>query len=262
MYSKPWSIDANLAHTSYEAGILVRWSLVTNIWNSPLTNLQEDPNQTPPDDMWRMTDSPLNAPNTPEDFAISFEKGLPVKLTLASGETLTDSLDIFTTLNAIGRKHGIGRIDIVENRYIGIKSRGCYDSPAMTILRAAHIDLEGLVLDREVRSLRDQFVTFNWSKLVYNGLYFSPEREFIEKSVIASQETVNGTVRLRAYKGSVSILGRFSETEKLYSAEESSMDSLVDFSPVDTTGFIGISKIRLAKYGQRKADMGESLSRA
>lgn len=212
--------------------------------------------------MWRMTDSPLNAPNTPEDFAISFEKGLPVKLTLASGETLTDSLDIFTTLNAIGRKHGIGRIDIVENRYIGIKSRGCYDSPAMTILRAAHIDLEGLVLDREVRSLRDQFVTFNWSKLVYNGLYFSPEREFIEKSVIASQETVNGTVRLRAYKGSVSILGRFSETEKLYSAEESSMDSLVDFSPVDTTGFIGISKIRLAKYGQRKADMGESLSRA
>jgi len=212
--------------------------------------------------MWKLTDSPLTAPDTPEDFAISFEKGLPVKLTLASGEELTDSLEIFKALNAIGRKHGIGRIDIVENRYIGIKSRGCYDSPAMTILRLAHIDLEGLVMDREVRALRDQFVTFNWSKLLYNGLYFSPEREFIEKSVIASQETVNGTVRLRAYKGCASVLGRFSETEKLYSAQESSMDSLEDFSPVDTTGFIGITKIRLAKYGQRKAEQGESLSRA
>lgn len=242
--AKPWSMDENLAHCSYEAGIL------------------EDPNITPPADMWKLTDSPLNAPNTPEEFTLSFEKGIPSKLVTPSNQTVTGSLDIFTTLNAIGRKHGIGRVDIVENRFIGIKSRGCYDSPAMTILRAAHVDLEGLVLDREVRSLRDQFVTFTWSKLLYNGLYFSPEREFIEKSVVASQDTVNGTVRLCAYKGAVSVLGRYSETEKLYSAEESSMDTLTDFSPVDTTGFIGISKIRLAKYGQAKADAGESLSRA
>lgn len=240
-------MDENLAHCSYEAGIL------------------EDANHTPPDDMWKMTDDPRKAPNEPEDFEISFTKGIPTSLTyLKDGKktTVTDSVELFVAMNAIGRRNGVGRIDIVENRYIGLKSRGCYDTPGLTMLRLAHLDLEGLVLDREVRLLRDQFVTITWSKLIYNGMYFSPEREFIEASVLESQKTVNGTVRMRAYKGMSSVLGRSSETSKLYSAEESSMDSLEDFSPVATSGFIDVQAIRLKKYGQMKESEGEKLSRA
>ncbi|MCJ1370657.1 argininosuccinate synthetase [Loxospora ochrophaea] len=246
--AKPWSMDENLAHCSYEAGIL------------------EDPNTSPPKDMWVMTQDPLEAPNTPQDFEIYFEAGIPRKLTttLASGEkeSIADSVPLFLALNEIGRKHGVGRIDIVENRYIGLKSRGCYDSPAMTVLRLAHLDLEGLTLDREVRALRDQFITQSWSRILYNGLYFSPEREFIEASMLASQTHVSGTVRLRAYKGHCSVLGRSSETSKLYSEQEASMDSLEGFNPISTTGFIDVASIRLKKYGLQKAAEGESLSRA
>jgi argininosuccinate synthase len=237
-------MDENLAHCSYEAGIL------------------EDPNTTPPTDMWKLTQDPLRAPDQPEDFTITFEKGVPVKLELTEKgqkKTVTDSVDVFLTANAIARRHGVGRIDIVENRFIGIKSRGCYETPGLTCLRAAHIDLEGLVMDREVRALRDQFVTFNYSKLLYNGMYFSPEREFLEASITASQKCVNGQVRCRAYKGSVSILGRSSETEKLYDMTESSMDEIGDFSPAETTGFINVSAIRLKKYGQMKAAAGEKM---
>ena len=128
--SKPWSTDENLFHISYEAGIL------------------EDPNTTPPDDMWKLTQSPQKAPDTPEKITIEFKQGIPVKVTKTeSGESYTDSVDVFLQLNALARKHGIGRVDIVENRFIGVKSRGCYESPGATILRAAHIDLEGLTLD-------------------------------------------------------------------------------------------------------------------
>ncbi|KKF92351.1 Argininosuccinate synthase [Ceratocystis platani] len=238
--AKPYSMDDNLAHCSYESGQL------------------EDPSQPPPTDMWTRTDDPLTAPNTPEDIQIFFEKGLPVKLVVGD-KAITDSLELFLELNAIGKKHGIGRIDIVENRYVGIKSRGCYDSPAMTILRQAHLDIEGLVMDGKVRSLRDQFVTHSWSEILYNGLYFSPEREFVENSLVFSQKRVNGEVRLRCYKGNAYIIGRSSETEKLYSEEESSMDSLVDFSPVDTSGFISINAIRLKKYGAQKIEEGQSI---
>ncbi|KAF2400756.1 argininosuccinate synthase [Trichodelitschia bisporula] len=241
--AKPWSMDANLAHCSYEAGIL------------------ENPDQTPPDDMWTMTQDPLSAPDKPVDVTIHFEKGLPVKLVTPEGK-LTDSVALFKELNKIGYVHGIGRVDIVENRFIGLKSRGCYDSPAMTILRLAHLDLEGLVLDTQVRSLRDQFVTHNWSIYLYNGMYFSPEREFVENALLFSQRRVNGEVRLRCYKGAAYVLGRSSATEKLYSAEEASMDSLDNFSPEDTTGFIGIQSIRLKKYGLQKVEEGENLSRA
>lgn len=114
-------------------------------------------------------------------------------------------------------------------------------------------------MDREVRALRDSFVTFNYSKLLYNGMYFSPEREFLEASITASQKTVNGVVRCRAYKGTMSVLGRYSETEKLYDMTESSMDEIGDFSPAETTGFINVSAIRLKKYGQMKAAAGEKL---
>jgi argininosuccinate synthase len=169
--AKPFSMDANLSHTSYEAGIL------------------EDPSLPPPEDMWLLTVDPQKAEDKATDIAISFEKGLPVKLVVGD-KTYTDSLELFNTLNAIGKAAGIGRIDIVENRFIGLKSRGCYDAPAMTILRLAHLDAEGLVLDGAVRSLRDQFVTHNWSELLYKGLYFSPEREFIENSLVFAQRRV------------------------------------------------------------------------
>ncbi|KAI6250476.1 Argininosuccinate synthase [Erysiphe necator] len=236
--SKPWSMDENLVHCSYEAGIL------------------EDPDMTPPDDMWKLTISPLKAPDEPEDFTLFFEKGIPKKI-VTSSKTVTDPGELFFEINTIARRHGIGRTDIVENRFIGIKSRGCYETPGFTCLRLAHIDLEGLVLDREVRALRDQFVTFNYAKILYNGLYFSPEREFLESSIEASQKSVNGQVRCRAYKGNLIILGRSSETEKLYDACESSMDEIGDFSPIDSTGFISIQAIRLKKYGICKTANGE-----
>ncbi|OCK75604.1 argininosuccinate synthase [Lepidopterella palustris CBS 459.81] len=241
--AKPYSMDDNLAHCSYESGQL------------------EDPSQPPPNDMWTRTDDPMTAPDTPQDVTIQFEKGIPVKVK-SEGREFTDSLELFIALNAIGKTHGIGRIDIVENRFVGIKSRGCYDSPAMTILRLAHLDIEGLVMDGRVRSLRDQFVTHSWSEILYNGMYFSPEREFIENSLVFSQKRVNGEVRLRCYRGNCYVLGRSSETEKLYSEEESSMDSLVDFSPVDTTGFININSIRLKKYGLQKLEEGNGIGQS
>ncbi|RKF55138.1 Argininosuccinate synthase [Erysiphe neolycopersici] len=238
--SKPWSMDENLAHCSFEAGIL------------------EDPDTTPPDDMWKLTVDPLKAPNEPEDFTLFFEKGIPKKI-ITINKTITDSKELFSEINAISRRHGVGRTDIVENRFIGIKSRGCYETPGFTCLRLAHIDLEGLVLDREVRALRDQFVTFNYAKILYNGLYFSPEREFLEASIASSQKNVNGQVRCRVYKGSFTVLGRSSETENLYDASESSMDEIGDFSPVDTSGFISIQAIRLKKYGNIKVACGVQL---
>jgi argininosuccinate synthase len=208
--------------------------------------------------MWKLTVNPLNAPDKPEDFTVVFEKGIPTKL-ITNGKTVTGSLELFLESNAIARRHGVGRIDIVENRFIGLKSRGCYETPGLTILRSAHIDLEGLTLDREVRALRDQFVTFNYAKILYNGLYFSPEREFLEESIVASQKNVNGQVRCRVYKGSFSVLGRSSDTEKLYDASESSMDEIGAFEPSDTTGFISVQAIRLKKYGAAKAEKGERL---
>jgi len=231
--SKPWSTDENLFHISYEAGIL------------------EDPNVTPPKDMWKLTVDPEDAPNTPEHITITFQHGKPIKVVNTDdGTTKTDSLDLFIYLNTIARRNGIGRIDIVENRFIGIKSRGCYETPGGTILRAAHIDLEGLVLDRQVRALRDQFITPQFSQLLYNGQYFSPEQEFLSASLIASQKSVNGEVKLKLYKGNVIVEGRKSDTEKLYDEEQSSMDVQGGFSPTDSDGFIKIQSIRLKKWGE------------
>jgi len=195
--AKPWSTDENLFHISYEAGIL------------------EDPDITPPADMWKLTTAPEEAPVNPERISIHFELGLPVKVEVTgSNQTHTDPVGIFLALNALGRKHGIGRIDIVENRFIGVKSRGCYESPGATILRIAHIDLEGLTLDRNVRALRDQFVTVEFSRMLYNGHFFTPEREFVTSAIPASQRTVNGVVKLKLYKGNVVVEGRSSEEVK------------------------------------------------
>jgi argininosuccinate synthase len=191
--AKPWSTDENLFHISYEAGIL------------------EDPNTTPPDDMWKLTTAPEKAPETPERLSIEFKAGLPIKVSVEGGKTYTDSVEIFLALNTLARKHGVGRIDIVENRFIGVKSRGCYESPGATILRVAHVDLEGLTLDRNVRALRDQFVTVELSRILYNGHFFTPEREFVTAAIPASQRTVNGVVRLKLYKGNVVVEGRSSD---------------------------------------------------
>lgn len=157
----PYPADENLFHISYEAGIL------------------EDPDTTPPADMWKLINGLDKCPTTPERISLTFKKGIPVSLLIhpegtdavasKEGKEVTDPVEIFLTLNALARKHGIGRIDIVENRFIGVKSRGCYESPGATILRKAHMDLEGLVVDRNVRALRDQFVTTELSKILYNG---------------------------------------------------------------------------------------------
>ncbi|KAG2157822.1 argininosuccinate synthetase [Suillus bovinus] len=237
--AKPWSTDENLFHISYEAGIL------------------EDPNTTPPDDMWKLTSSLQDAPQEPEPLSIEFKAGLPVKVVIANQAPLTDPVDIFLALNAVARKHGVGRIDIVENRFIGVKSRGCYESPAATILRVAHMDIEGLTLDRNVRALRDQFITIELARILYNGHFFTPEREFVTSAIPASQRTVNGTVRLKLYKGNVVVIGRYSD-EGLYDEHESSMDELGGFEPTDTTGFIQIESIRIKKWGQANARKGQA----
>jgi len=239
--AKPWSIDENIVHSSYEAGVL------------------EDPNVTPPKDLWNLTRDPQEAPDEPQYFTLFFENGIPTKL-IVGEEVITDSLALFKRLNLIGFENGVGRTDIVENRFIGLKSRGCYDTPGLTIARQAHIDLESLVMDGKVRELRDQFCTFTWSRLLYNGMYFSPEREFVENAIVFSQKNVTGEVRMMAYKGNVYVQGRKSDASNLYSAEDASMDSLEGFSPMDTTGFIEIQSIRLKKYGAQKMKDGTPLT--
>ncbi|KJK73942.1 Argininosuccinate synthase [Metarhizium anisopliae BRIP 53293] len=230
----PWSMDENIIHTSYEAGIL------------------EDPDHTPPKELWMRTKDPQDAPNEPTEFSVHFEKGLISKVVVGDKE-VTDS---------IGYENGVGRVDIVENRFIGLKSRGCYDTPGLTLARLAHLSLEGLVMDGRVRELRDQFSSITWSRLIYNGMYFSPEREFVENSVVFCQHNVTGVVRLSAYKGHAYVLGRSSNASNLYSEQDASMDSLEGFSPMDTTGFIAIQAIRLKKYGEQKIKDGQPLSKS
>jgi argininosuccinate synthase len=164
--------------------------------------------------MWKLTESIENAPSEPDHISIEFKAGLPVKVTTAQN-TLTGPVEIFLELNALARKHGIGRIDIVENRFIGVKSRGCYESPGATILRVAHMDIEGLTLDRNVRALRDQFITIELGRILYNGHFFTPEREFVTSAIPASQRTVNGVVRLKLFKGNMIVEGRYSDEVRL-----------------------------------------------
>ncbi|KAM0424751.1 hypothetical protein ACHAPT_010061 [Fusarium lateritium] len=238
----PWSMDDNIIHCSYEAGILEQTEL------------------EPPKDMWKRTVDPMNAPDEPTPFTVHFDQGVPVKLEVGD-KVITGSLEIFKEANEIGRVNGIGRVDIVESRFIGLKSRGCYDTPGLTVLRQAHIDLEGMVLDSKVRSIRDR-LSQDWSAAIYNGMYFSPERELVEHAIKFSQRQVEGKVSLVAYKGCAYVVGRSSETSNLYSADESSMDTLdMNWTPQDTSGFIAIQAIRLEKYGARKIKDGEPLVR-
>lgn len=231
-----YSMDENLYHTSYEAGML------------------EDPLTAPTSEMFKMTVDPKVAPDQAEKIQITFSNGVPVSLknlSTPSTPELTTPLELFLSLNEYGRKHGIGRIDIIENRFVGIKSRGVYETPGGTILRVAHLDLEGLCLDREVLKVRDS-LSAKFAEFAYNGFWFAPEMDFVRHAIDYSQRNVTGYVNLELYKGNVTVIGRHSDLA-LYIADLASMDqegggSHFDYNPSDSQGFIRINATRLKAW--------------
>lgn len=226
---KPYSEDDNLLHISHEAGIL------------------EDPAHEPTEDIFSKTVSPEKAPDKSTRLRIQFKDGIPVKVTdLDKGRSETEPLRLFTFLNELGAKNGIGRIDMVENRFVGIKSRGIYETPGGTILFAAHKDIEGIAMDREVMRLRDM-LSPKFAELVYNGFWFSPEMDFLMSAINKSQEAIDGSVTLRLYKGNVIITGRESASS-LYNKDLSSMDIEGGFNQKDSEGFIKIHATRLMAH--------------
>lgn len=230
--SAPYSTDPNLMHISYEAGIL------------------EDPKLTPSEEMFEMTKSPKMAPDKETKLEIEFRKGNPVKVKNHNDGTIkTKPLELFQYLNKIGGENGIGRVDMVENRFVGLKSRGVYETPAGTILHIAHRDIEGITLDREVMHLRDTLMP-KFAELVYYGFWYSPEMEFLRVAFDKSQEYVNGTVFLSLYKGNCMILGRESK-DSLYSQNLSSMDVLGGYDQKDALGFIKLNALRLKASSMR-----------
>ncbi len=226
---KPYSEDDNLLHISHEAGIL------------------EDPAHEPTEDIFSKTVSPEKAPDKSTRLRIQFKDGIPVKVTdLEKGRSETEPLRLFTFLNELGAKNGIGRIDMVENRFVGIKSRGIYETPGGTILFAAHKDIEGIAMDREVMRLRDM-LSPKFAELVYNGFWFSPEMDFLMSAINKSQEAIDGSVTLRLYKGNVIVTGRESASS-LYNKDLSSMDIEGGFNQKDSEGFIKIHATRLMAH--------------
>ncbi|KAK4881576.1 hypothetical protein RN001_004895 [Aquatica leii] len=226
--SAPWSIDANLIHISYESGIL----------ENPLTE--------PPDNLFLMTKNLTSTPDKPYYLQICFEKGFPVAIITDDNNKIVNMLDICLEVNRIGSRYGVGRIDIVENRFIGMKSRGIYETPGVHILHVAHTDLEVFCLDKEVYRIK-QDLSNRLSDCVYNGFWFSPEGDFLRKCIQKAEETVTGMVKLKIYKGNVFVIGRSSKTS-LYNEDLVSMDKQSDFTPADATGFINIHAIRLKEY--------------
>merc|ERR1719384_799286 len=204
-----------------------------------------------------MTVSPKVAPDEPETVEIEFAKGVPVKITNKTDNTVkTDPLDIFLYCNMIAGKHGIDRIDIVENRFVGIKSRGVYETPGGTLLREAHLDLEGVCMDREVKRITEG-LSSEFARLCYNGFWFAPEMELIRNSIDFSQRDVEGLVELELYKGNVIVRGRKSP-KSLYNADLASMDiegggDAFDYNPADAQGFIRINSVRLKTYAALRA---------
>ena len=212
----------------------------------------EDPMTPPNKDMFRMTVDPEDAPDSPTFLRIDFEAGIPVRIhNRTTSEVHTDPLDSFIYLNEVAGRNGVGRIDIVENRFVGIKSRGCYETPAGTVLRLAHLDLEGITMDREVMRIRDT-LSAEFARLCYNGFWYAPEMELIMHSVDFSQRYITGGVELKLYKGNCTIVGRESKLA-LYSADLASMDiedggKGVDYNPADAQGFIKINAVRLQAH--------------
>ena len=218
-----YSMDANLLHISHEGGIL------------------EDPWAEAEEEMWRWSVSPEAAPDKAQYVELDFENG---DITAINGEIMTPA-QIMTWLNKVGGEHGIGRDDIVENRYVGMKSRGCYETPAGTIMLRAHRAIESLTLDREVAHLKDELMP-KYAELIYNGYWWSPEREMLQTMIDESQKHVNGTVRVKLYKGAVSIAGRKSEKDSLFDERIATFeDDEGAYNQADAEGFIKLNALRL-----------------
>ena len=219
----PYSMDANLLHISSEGGIL------------------EDPNFAPEESMWRLTVSPEKAPGKPETVELAFERGDVVAL---NGRKLSPA-GVLTELNRLGGKHGIGRLDLVENRYVGMKSRGCYETPGGSILWKAHRAMESITMDREVLSLKDDLMP-RYARLIYNGYWFSPERKLLQVLIDDSQKTVNGKVRVKLYKGTMMVVGRESKSDSLFDMKISTFDDDGGaYDQADAGGFIKLNALRL-----------------
>jgi len=226
---KPWSSDENIMHISFEAGIL------------------EDPSQRPPKDMFELTVAPEDAPDTPETVEIEFEKGEPVAL---NGERLSPA-SLLKKLNEIGGRNAIGRVDIVESRYVGMKSRGVYETPGATILMAAHRDLEGLTLDGSLINLKDTLMP-RFAHLVYAGYWYSTEMDCLRAFLLKSQEYVTGKVKLELYKGNITIISRESKYSLYDKLVVSMDDDLGAYNQTDATGFIKLHSLPLKAHAKRK----------
>ncbi|MEJ5209806.1 MAG: argininosuccinate synthase [Burkholderiales bacterium] len=226
----PYSMDANLLHISYEGRHL------------------ENPAAEPEEDMWRWTVSPEKAPDQPEYVEIEFEQGDPVAV---NGQRLSPAA-LLAELNRLGGKHGIGRLDLVENRYVGMKSRGCYETPGGTILLKAHRAIESITLDREVAHLKDDLMP-RYASLIYNGYWWSPERKALQTLIDHTQERVNGWVRLKLYKGSAMVVGRDSPTDSLFDPAIATFeDDQGAYNQADASGFIRLNALRMRIAAKRK----------
>jgi argininosuccinate synthase len=225
----PFSTDANLLHTSSEGKVL------------------ENPADEVPDYVYSRTDDPATAPDQPDYVTIDFERGDPV----AVGGKKMSPAALLTELNALGRRHGIGRLDLVENRFVGMKSRGMYETPGGTILLAAHRGIESITLDRGAAHLKDELMP-KYAELIYYGFWFSPEREMLQAAIDRSQEFVSGRVRLKLYKGNVGVVGR----ESKYSLYDQDLvtfeEGAVAYDQRDAAGFIRLNALRLRTLGQRR----------
>lgn len=220
-HAKPYSTDGNLLHISYEGGIL------------------EDPWASPPDDIFTMTVSPKDAPEQPQMIEVEFLSGNPVAI---DGRKLSPG-KMLDALNTLGGKHGIGRVDLVENRFVGMKSRGVYETPGGTILRQAHMAMESITMDREVMHLRDSLIP-KYAQLVYNGFWFSPEMKVLQNMIDDTQHSVTGVVRLELYKGNVIVRGRKSDVS-LYREDFATFEDDAVYSQKDAEGFIRLNALRL-----------------
>ena len=226
----PYSMDANMLHISYEGGLL------------------EDPWSEPEESMWRWTVAPEKAPNSSESIEIKFKQGDPIEL---NGKELSPA-NLLSNLNTIAGRHGIGRNDIVENRYVGMKSRGCYETPGGTVLLKAHRAMESLTLDREVTHLKDELMP-RYAKLIYNGYWWSPEREALQSLIDWTQTGVNGVVRLKLFKGNVYVTGRKSDSDSLFDEEIVTFeDDSGMYNQKYADGFIKLNALRLKLQAKKK----------